>query len=677
MATSKLTMLIDMSTKMFNNKLSQLQGKWSKTVGKMETRFSSFIENTGAGDLLEKFKNPTAALYMAGAAVLGFMGKSTQMANDWHTKMAEINVTAGLTKKELGGLSDKLLDVGARNVAPLEEVPKAFGRIISAGLDVKESLTALEPTMRAAKAGFTDIETVAGAGIATMMSSGKNINQVYDVLFETVKEGNAEFKDIARYLPKVIPLARSVGYELEATAGAYASLTTKLSAEQSSTALEGIMRTLSNADVSMGKLDAKTGKYVSGFRSIGMNVFDSAGKIRPLIDIVGELNKKFDGLTDEEKIKKLSKLGFDQATAVGFGTLMQDLEGLEKATLATSFAQGSLNQAYMDSLTPMEQWSVIQNNLKASMIKLGERILPYVTAGLQKLAPLFQWMYQNIDTIIPVVGTFIGVLGGLAAAIWVVNLALWSNPITWIVAGIAALIAVVVLAMAKYKEWGALLLWFLGPIGRVISALRLIYDHWDSIKKAFQDEGIIGGLKRIGQVLLDVILQPIEQLLGFLAKLPGSFGAAAKNLQNTVHGWRDNMNLVTPDEKIKDALSAGKLVMYNGNPVLPATKARLEARDAENGKKSLYELPGLTPGGAYADGGSGKSTKGKQKLSKDVDKVSGSAKEVKNITIRFDSIHRGDNIINSGGNDKGMSMQDFENFYNELMMRIIRNAETS
>ena len=367
-ATSKLTMLIDMSTKMFNSKLAQLQGKWSQTVGKMEAKYSEFINRTGAGNLLDKIKNPAAGLLMAGTAIAGFMGKSTQMANEWHTKMAEINVTAGLTKTELSGLSDQLLDIGARNVAPLDEVPKAFNRIISAGLSVKESLTALEPTMRAAKAGFTDIETVASAGIATMMSSGKDINQVYDVLFQTVKEGNAEFKDIARYLPKVIPLARSVGYELEATAGAYASLTTKLSAEQSSTALEGIMRTLSNADVAMGKMDSKTRKYVSGFRSIGMNIFDSAGKIRPLIDIVKELNESFDGLTNEQKIAKLSKLGFDQATAVGFGTLMQDVAGLEKATRATSFAQGSLNKAYMDSLTPMEKWGVIQNNIKASMI---------------------------------------------------------------------------------------------------------------------------------------------------------------------------------------------------------------------------------------------------------------------------------------------------------------------
>ena len=674
-ATSKLTMLIDMSTKMFNSKLAQLQGKWSQTVGKMEAKYSEFINRTGAGNLLDKIKNPAAGLLMAGTAIAGFMGKSTQMANEWHTKMAEINVTAGLTKTELSGLSDQLLDIGARNVAPLDEVPKAFNRIISAGLSVKESLTALEPTMRAAKAGFTDIETVASAGIATMMSSGKDINQVYDVLFQTVKEGNAEFKDIARYLPKVIPLARSVGYELEATAGAYASLTTKLSAEQSSTALEGIMRTLSNADVAMGKMDSKTGKYVSGFRSIGMNIFDSAGKIRPLIDIVKELNESFDGLTNEQKIAKLSKLGFDQATAVGFGTLMQDVAGLEKATRATSFAQGSLNKAYMDSLTPMEKWGVIQNNIKASMIKLGERILPYVTAALEKIAPMFQWMYQNIDIIIPLVGTFIGVLGGLSAAIWVVNFAMAMNPVGWVVLGISALIAIIVLAIAKYDEWGATLLWFLGPIGRVISALKLIYDHWDSIKKAFQDGGILGGLERIGQVLTDVLLQPIEQLLGLLGKLPGSLGAAARDMQGQVRSFREKMNLVeTPAEALARSQAEGYAAMKAGG--FKSEGEMWAANEAKkNGTNSLYDLPDATKGGGISN--ITNAEKGKKKISKDVDKISGAAKEVKNITIKFDSVHRGDNIINNGGGGKGMSMTDFENFYNELMMRIIRNAETS
>lgn len=673
MATSKLLMLIDLSAKMFNNKFEQLQNKWSKGVDKMKAKYQGLIDKVpGLNSAIDAIKNP-ATLFLAGITMAaGGLFQATKMANDWHKQMAEINVTAELGKQELQGLSDKLLQVGTRNVAPLEEIPKAFSRIISAGLSVNQSMEALEPTLRAAKAGFTDIETVASAGIATMMSSGKDINRVYDVLFQTVKAGNAEFKDIAKYLPKVVPLARSIGYELEGTAGAFASLTTKLSAEQSTTALEGIYRTLSNADIAMGKIDAKTGKYASGFRAIGVNVFDSAGKIRPLIDIVNELNKQMDGLTNEQKVKKLSTLGFDQSTALGFGTLMQDIEGLKSATAQTTGAQNALNKAYMDSLTPTEQWGLIQNNIKASMISLGERVLPYVTLALEKITPMFQWMFQNIDTLIPVIGTFTGALAIMTAAIWLWNFAMYANPITLTIVGIAALIAIVTAAIVKYEEWGATLLLFLGPIGRVISAFILIYKHWDSIKKAFQTDGIIGGLKRIGIVLLDVILQPIEQLLNLLSNLPGSLGAAANDMKNQLHTFREGMGL----EKTKDQIRAENLKKMEES----GYKSEAEMYAASLQKDKSTEIQTVDPASLYGTTG-GKFNenpggKGKKKLKDDVNKVTGDAKQVKNITIKIDSLNKGG--INMNGNSAaGMTLQEVENWFNDAMMRIMRNAELS
>ncbi|WP_066435535.1 phage tail tape measure protein [Chryseobacterium sp. CCH4-E10] len=668
MATTKLMMLVDLSAKLFNNNMQKLQSKWEKGVDKMRAKWKSLVDDIpGLNGALDKIKNPALLFGSLFAASVGFLGTATKMASDWDTKLAEINVTAGLTKEGLRDLGNQLLDVGARNASPLDEVPKAFSRIISAGLNVDQSLKALEPTVRAAKAGFTDVETVASAGISVMMSSGKDINKVYDVLFQTVKEGNAEFKDIARYLPKVIPLARSIGYELEATSGAYASLTTKLSAEQSSTALEGIMRTLSNADVAIGKTDKKTGKFISGFRSLGINIFTSTGKIRPLIDIVMELNKQMDGLSDEQKVRKLSKLGFDQSTALGFGTLMQDIEGLKKATLATTDSIGSLDQAYIDSLTPTEQYDIAQNRVKASMIKLGQEALPYMTAAMEKLAPVFEWMYKHSDLLIPVFLALTGTLGLLTAATWLWNIALAANPVTWIIIGIAALVAMVAACIVKWDEWGATVIKFLGPIGWVISAVVTLVKHWDSIKKAFQDGGILEGLKRIGVVLMDVILQPIEQILGLIAKLPGSLGRTAKEMQGTVHKFRENMDLTDTQDEVNAKLRA------NGLEIM---KQYADQYDKQKNAKTPLDPNSLygTTGGAFKDESA--EAEKKKKLKDGVNKVTGDAKQVRNIKITIGS-------LNSGGINvkedafKGMTKEDVENWFNESMMRMIRNVETS
>ncbi len=117
-------------------------------------------------------KNPITLGVTGAVAVGSAIAAATSLAMDWQRGMAEINVTAGLTQTELAKMSDQMLEIGARNVAPLEEVPAAFNKIISAGLDAKTALQSLDPTLKAAKAGFVDIETVAKAGANVMNSAG-------------------------------------------------------------------------------------------------------------------------------------------------------------------------------------------------------------------------------------------------------------------------------------------------------------------------------------------------------------------------------------------------------------------------------------------------------------------------------------------------------------------------
>ena len=407
---AKLQLLIDIKEKL-NVGLNKAKQKVDMAVNGIQRKLNSISTGTiqafgaikdqipGLSGALGMLANPYALGAAAVVALTGAIVTCTLKANEWHEKMAEINVTAELSKDRLGKLSDKLLEIGGRNVAPLEEVPKAFNRIISAGLSVNESLDTLEPTLRAAKAGFTDIEIAASAATSVMMSTGYEANRVYDILFETVKEGNAEFKDIAQYLPQIIPLAKNVGYELEQVAGAFAMLTGRLSTEQSTTALQGVMRALSSQHVAIGEIDKQTGKYVSGFKSIGIDVFDPVTKkIKPILQIVTELNKKMTGLSDKQRMIQFDKIGLDQMGALGISALMQDIPALQKAIDATTNSAGSLEKAYADSLTPMESWKIIQNQIKVEMIKIGELFLPIVSAVGNKILEIIKYwkdLYHN------------------------------------------------------------------------------------------------------------------------------------------------------------------------------------------------------------------------------------------------------------------------------------------
>jgi len=219
------------------------------------------------------------------------------------------------------------------------------------------------------------------------------------------------------------------------------------------------------------------------------------------------------------------------------------------------------------------------------------------------------------------------------------------NPIGLIIIGIAALIALVVVAIKKWDDWGASLMLFLGPLGMVISAFKSIYDHWESIKQAFQTDGILGGLKRIGIVLLDAVLKPLQQLLELIANIDPT-GVAQKGVDK-LKAYRESLSLVTPGEHDPKKT----------NPVNPATPvAPLLKAPVIDGK--------LAPSGK------------KKKQGDEVNRVAGQANQIRKIDIKIDSFNKGGiNVAQSAY--AGMTKEDVEAWFKEMLRRLVINAESA
>ena len=140
-----------------------------------------------------------------------------------------------------------------------------------------------------------------------------------------------------------------------------------------------------------------------------------------------------------------------------------------------------------------------------------------------------------------------GVTKAMAVAQGVLNAVMNMNPVFLIATGVALLIGYVVTAIKYFDSFGSTILVLLFPIGTLISVFMMIKRHWDSIAEAFKSEGILGALKRIGLVLLDVIMHPLQKILGWVAELTG--WQWATNAAGSVEEFRKNMNLVSDEEK--------------------------------------------------------------------------------------------------------------------------------
>lgn len=134
-----------------------------------------------------------------------------------------------------------------------------------------------------------------------------------------------------------------------------------------------------------------------------------------------------------------------------------------------------------------------------------------------------------------------------SAATWAfgaaLSIGLW--PLTLIALAIAAVIAVTVIVIKKWDEWGAALSLFLGPLGLVISLIQSFRRNWDMVKQAFKDGGLLGAIKAIGVVIFDAILMPIQQLLTIMSNIPGKIGEMASAGASKIEAFRADLGVQT------------------------------------------------------------------------------------------------------------------------------------
>ena len=675
------------------------------------------------GQAVEFLKNPITL------GVSGLVGVGTQIKNaadlamNWQKGMAEINVTAGLSQKELDGLSKKMLEIGSQNVAPLEEVPGAFNKIISAGLDAKTALASLDPTLKAAKAGFVDIETVAKAGTSVMNSAGVKdivaekdivdatgkvitrkgevmktaIEQVYDTLFATMQKGSASMSEIAAYLPTIVPTAKNAGISLNQASGAFAFMTAQgVNAASAATLLNGAFNSLSNP------------KLLANFKAIGVNIYDAKGKMRSMPEIVDALSKSLDGLSDKQKAAKLASLGLDQTSAQAFAVMTQSAGKFRDTLDATAKSEGALKDSYNNSLTARDQWGIAANNIKKFMIQAGQFMLPVITkmgewaASLTgNIVPAIKGVKNFLSEWSPVIlGAAAAFLvlnantiaasaalaahsvwtGILAAKQWILNVAMSANPIGLIIVGIGILIGSIVMLCKKYEGWTSV--WNFVKTFLVNSFWQFVDDWKDGFQGLWYYIQLFWlNIKSFGQYI-GQLFSNIGQAIKLA--LTGNFSDAKKMLTSEIHTGAESeiekLKAEREQQKAKYATETKQRIdetQKAWNDVHLTKKETKSETEGSEDKSVSDEIKDML--GGSTDGGSSPASSGggSSSVIGSADAVAGSAKQIKNITVNIDAFNKGG--INAGNTQglNGKSATDIDEWFTQMLLRTIRNLEMS
>ncbi|WP_425836940.1 hypothetical protein [Microbacterium sp. PA5] len=206
---------------------------------------------------------------------------------------------------------------------------------------------------------------------------------------------------------------------------------------------------------------AATGKDASGVaEGLGKALADPA-------TAAGKLRRMGISLTEQqqEQIKAMTKAG-DTA-----GAQKVILDSLESTYGGMAEAAGGTLEGNLNKLN--NSWE----NLAGAAV---ESLMPAIEGVVGMLQGFVGWISEN-EAVMPILIGALGFLAvafvGVTVATWAMNTALLANPITWIILGILALIAALVLLI---MNWDAVVAWVTDVWGGFMGWLETVIDGFVS-----------------------------------------------------------------------------------------------------------------------------------------------------------------------------------------------------
>lgn len=391
-----------------------------------DKEFKSTLGSLGtvAGSAL---KGAATAVAAATTAVGGLAAASVKVGSNFESSMSQVAATMGLTTADIANGSEEFeilaqaaKDAGATTAFSASQASEALNYLALAGYDAQTAADALPAVLNLAAAGSMDLayasdlatDAMAALGIE---ASNENLTRFGDEMAKTASKANTSVAQLGEAILTVGGTAKSLAggtTELNAALGVLANRGIKGS--EGGTALRNVILALS----------APTDTAAAAMKSLGLEVYDASGNMRPLNEIFKDLNASMENMSEGEKTQVLNEifnkvdLKSAQALLAGCG---DEFDNLADAIANSGGAMQDMADTQLDNLKG--DLTILQSGLEG----LGIAAYEGMQGPLREAVQLVTSMVGDISAAFNE--------GGLTAAVGAVGGAL-ADMVTY-VAGLA------------------------------------------------------------------------------------------------------------------------------------------------------------------------------------------------------------------------------------------------
>ena len=312
-------------------------------------------------------------------------------------QMAKVNTMIDVTRERHKELSDAIVDISRRVPESAKGLGEAEYDILSSGVALEQSTAVLEQAARAAVAGVTDTKTAAASGVGVVNAYGMEIGQlgyVYDVMFQTIKDGVVDFPQLSQHMGDVLPTARAAGVGFEEVSAAISAMTINgMKAPKAFTALNGAIVALS----------APAPEAKRKFDELGI----TWKGLVPTLDAIRK--KNLDIAQMRELIPDVEARNGVLNLTQGMNQLTASLEGMNNAAGQTDIAYDKMKD------TPQNQAAMLRNEFSALAMVLEEDLMKGILPAMKGLKAVAGSVSQVDDVTKTLIETVVVSVAGLAA----------------------------------------------------------------------------------------------------------------------------------------------------------------------------------------------------------------------------------------------------------------------
>lgn len=502
------------------------------------------------GDKLTSVGKTMTASVTAPLAGLGIAAVAT--GAKFEEQMSKVKAITGATGKEFDALRSQAMELGATTQFSASQAAEGMEFLARAGWKTEQIMAAMPGMLNLAAAGALDLGTA--ADITSNIMTGFQIeaekaSHVADVLAYASANANTDVQGLGYAMKYLAPVASDMGWSIHETTAAVMALSDAgIQGEQAGAAFS----------TSIQRLTDQSGKAKKTLDELGVSFFTTEGRMKPLPEIIRELEKALKDKTDQERSSILTTLFGAEAYKHWSTLLKRGSSDLEEMTINLRESDGTADKmaktmndnlmgAFRSLISAIENMAIQFADVFEPVIRRVTEIITSLTRKFADIPTTAKVVTGIFAAIVAAIGPLLVIAGMLISAISTVGAAIGAVGAGPILIAIGAIAALVAIGVALWKNWETIrakakpifegIKQAIAPlVGSIKGSFQTLMDSvgpiWESLKRVF--ESLKPVLMDIAMVVGGALVVQFGVMISVISAVISALGPLINALINVV-----------------------------------------------------------------------------------------------------------------------------------------------